>query len=181
MRIMKKIELLSVGLALSFSLSFGQSEPFDRISFIMGDWAGEGTGFGNEKSRIESSFKTIMDGIYIEVQNESYFDPTEENPEGEHHIDKGFISFDKTRGLFVFRQFNNEGYVNQYILNDSLSCDSLLVFETEIIENFVAGGKARWTIRKIAEDRIETIFDVSFPNREYTCFGTNRMIKNQMK
>jgi len=46
-----------------------------------------------------------------------------------------------------------------------------LVFETEMIENFVPGGKARWTIRKISESQIETTFDVSFPDKEFTCFG----------
>jgi len=55
----------------------------------------------------------------------------------------------------------------------------MLVFETEEIENFVAGGKARWTIKKIADNKIETIFDVSFPNSEYTCFGTNNLVRKK--
>ena len=94
-------------------------------------------------------------------------------PDGEHHIDKGLISFDENRKLIVYRQFHIEGYINQYVLNDSLSNDTVLVFETETIESFVPGGKARWTIKKIANDQIETIFDVSFPGEEYACYGTN--------
>ena len=67
--------------------------------------------------------------------------------------------------------------MNQYVLNDSLSTNDVYIFETENIENFVEGGKSRWTIKKINENKIETIFDVSFPGKEYSCFGTNKLIK----
>ncbi|MDY0143766.1 MAG: hypothetical protein RBR97_17915 [Bacteroidales bacterium] len=174
---MTKINILIFGLILTFTHSSGQTNHFDRLSFIIGDWIGTGKGFGNDESKIESNFHLIMDGKYIEVKNESIFEPTENNPKGEYHIDKGMISYDKSRKTIVFRQFNNEGYINQYILNDSITNDSILVFESEVIENFVQGGKARWTIKKIAENKIVTTFDVSFPNKEYTCFGTNYLTK----
>jgi len=170
--------LLIFGIVLIIGQSKGQSNPFDRVSFIIGEWNGGGSGFGNNESQIKSSFQLLMDGKYIEVKNESLFEPTEENPEGEHHIDKGFISYDKQRNLIVFRQFNSEGYFNQYVLNDSLSNENTIVFETEFIENFVPNGKAKWTIRKISENEIKTIFDVSF-GKEFSCFGTNKLFKKQ--
>ncbi len=174
---MNRITLIVIGVLITCELSFGQTNSFDRLSFIIGEWNGTGSGFGNEKSKIESGFKLIMDGKYIEVKNESKFEPTAKNPEGEYHIDKGYISYDKIRKKIIFRQFNSEGYINQYILNDSLSGASLLVFETEIIENFMPGCKACWTIEKISENQIKTTFDVSFPNKEYSCFGINNLSK----
>jgi hypothetical protein len=173
---MKKKVFLVLGLILSFGISFAQTNKFEKINFIIGDWQGTGSGFGNDKSKIESSFQLVMDRQYVEIKNESKFEPTEKNPEGEHHIDKGFISFDKSRNSIIFRQFNNEGYYNQYILNDSLSNENILLFESEFIENFVPNGKAKWTIKKINENEIETIFDVSF-GKDYKCFGTNRLIR----
>lgn len=155
----------------------GQTNSFDNLKFLEGNWVGNGQGFTNNKSKINSSFEFIMDGTYLEVKNESKFEPTKNNPKGEHHIDKGFISFDTSRKVLVFRQFNNEGYINQYILNSEKSNDTTLVFETEIIENFIPGGKAKWTIKKISENEIETIFDVFFPNKGYSCFGTNYLKK----
>jgi hypothetical protein len=116
-----------------------------------------------------------MGGQYLEVKNHSEFNPTEQHPEGENHIDQGYISYDKSRLKFIYRQFNIEGYVNQYVLNDEYSNDSTFVFETETIENFVPGGKARLTIHIKGPDNIETIFDVSFPGKEYACYGTNRL------
>lgn len=175
----KKITLLIIGLVLTFGLSFGQSNPFDRLNFIMGEWSGNGSGFGNEESKIESVFQFVMGGKYIEVKNESIFEPTKKKPGGEYHIDKGFISYDKSRKIIVFRQFNNEGYINQYLLNDTLSNDSLLIFETELIENFVPDGKVRWTIKKISKNQIETTFEVSLANNEYSCFGVNTLFKKE--
>ena len=118
-----------------------------------------------------------MDEHYIEVRNESLFEPTDEKPDGDYHLDWGFISYDKAREKIVYRQFNTEGYVNQYILIDSLSNDSALVFETENSENFIPGGKARWTIRKLAPDNIETLFDLFIPGKGYTCMGINSLHK----
>ncbi len=175
---MKRNILLVTGLIFALNISFSQTKPFERLDFILGDWIGTGSGFGNSTSKIESGFHLVMDGKYIEVRNESQFEPTEKNPEGEHHIDKGFISYDKARNLLVFRQFNNEGYYNQYILNDSLSNEYTLVFVTELIENFVPGGRAKWTIKKLSDHEIETVFDVSF-GKDFNCFGTNKLTRKE--
>lgn len=169
---MKRIICLFSFLMIS-TIAAAQENPFEKIHFVLGSWEGTGSGFGNSKSKIVSEFIPVMDGKYIKVKNDSKFEPTEQNPGGEKHIDRGMISFDKGRKQIVYRQFNIEGYVNQYVLIDSLSNESTIVFETENIENFVDGGKARYTIKKTGQETIETIFDVSFPGREYACFGTN--------
>ena len=175
---MKQFIILIFGLVLFIGQSNGQSNSFDKISFLIGEWSGTGSGFGNDRSQIKSSFQFAMNGKYIEVKNESIFEPTENKPTGEHHIDKGFISYDKKRGKIIYRQFNIEGYYNQYVLNDSISNDNILVFETEFIENFVPNGKAKWTIKKLIQNEVETVFDVSFGN-EYSCFGTNKLIRKK--
>ena len=172
---MKKIVILLV--LLSGLYGFSQQNSFEKLQFLIGEWQGKGTGFGNENSTITASYQFIMDKKYIEVKHESHFKPTPNKPKGEHHIDKGFISFDTHRKQVIYRQFNIEGYVNQYILNKEKSTNNTLVFETETIENFVSGGKARFTIKKISDTEIETIFDVSFPNKNYSCFGTNTLVK----
>lgn len=173
---MKNIFLILIFSSITL---YSQQNNFQKIDFIIGNWNGTGTGFGNSTSTIKASYNFIMNKKYIEVTHESHFKPTEKKPKGEHHIDKGFISFDTSRNKIMYRQFNNEGYVNQYILNEELSSENKLIFETETIENFVPGGKARLTIKKINETGIQTIFDVSFPNKEFSCFGTNNLKKIQ--
>ena len=83
----------------------------------------------------------------------------------------------QNRDAFIFRQFNIESYVNQYVLNEDYSTDTSFVFESELIENFAEGGKTKWTILVHSPDHRETIFDVSFPDSEYACFGTNHLWK----
>ena len=171
---MKKVTII---LILLSTLIFSQDNKFNKFDYLIGEWKGIGSSFGNEKSTIKSEFNFAMGGKYIEVINDSKFEPTVKKPKGEHHIDKGFISYDATRNLFVFRQFHVEGFVIQYILVDSLSSNSNLVFESEEIENFVPGGKARWVIAKITENAIKTTFDVAMPKKDYKCFGENKLIK----
>lgn len=161
------------------TITTAQENPFEKIDYVLGSWQGTGSGFGNSKSKIKSEFNLVMGGKYIEVKNDSKFEPTANNPEGENHIDWGMISFDKSRKKIIYRQFNVEGYVNQYVLIDSLTTESTIVFETENIENFVEGGRAKYTIKKINQNEIETIFDVSFPGREYACYGTNRLKRKE--
>ena len=136
-----------------FSISlFAQNHNLSKLDFLIGEWEGIGSGFGNDKSVIEAEFEYALDGQYIEAEHESTFEPTEKKPEGEVHIDEGYISFDKSRELIVYRQFNSEGFVNQYVLVDSLSTDSVFVFITESIENFVPEGQAKYTITKKSEN-----------------------------
>jgi len=171
---MKKVIVL---ILLFSTIIFSQNHKYKKFDSLIGKWKGIGTGSENEKSTIRTEFNFVMGSKYIEVINDSQFEPTSKNPDGEHHIDKGFISFDATRNLFVFRQFHIEGFVIQYILVDSLSSESKLVFESEKIENFVRGGKARWTITQITHNAIQTTFDVSMPNKGYQRFGENKFIR----
>ena len=58
---------------------------------LTGFWKGSGEGFSGNKSIIQSSFLPVMNGTYIEVKNNSKFEPSERYPEGENHIVKTAI------------------------------------------------------------------------------------------
>ncbi|MDP3353330.1 MAG: hypothetical protein Q8S44_06295 [Flavobacteriaceae bacterium] len=173
---MKVRSILIIALTI-ITIKLQAQHKFQPFENLLGNWKGTGAGFSNNTSTIMSSFQFTLNQQYIEVKNESVFKPTEKNPTGEVHQDWGFISFDKQRKLFVFRQFHIEGFVNQYIFNQAISTPEKLVFESEIIENFVPGGKARWTIIINNENAIETIFDLQMPGKEFVCYGTNKLEK----
>lgn len=170
---------LILGILLLCMTAFSQEKPLERLAFLTGEWKGTGAGFGNNQSSINASYLPVMEGKYLEVWNDSKFEATEQNPNGEHHLDKGMISYDKSRNCIVYRQFNSEGYFNQYLLVDSLSSPTFLVFETETIENFVPGGSARLTIEQKSANEIATKFYVSFPGRKAACFGTNQLFRKK--
>ena len=155
------------------SLDAQSQDKWSKFESIIGQWNGNGIGYGGATSTVKTSFKLVMNNQFVEVKNESVFMPTEKNPKGEMHTDWGLISFDKQRKLYVFRQFHVEGFVNQYILNQEVSTPHKLVFESEVIENFVPGGKARWTIVINNENTVKTVFDLQMPGKEFVNYGKN--------
>lgn len=160
-----------------FTSQVYSQNPFDKFNNLIGKWEGTGSGFGSSKSIIQSEFNWIMNNTFIEVKNRSEFEPTTQKPEGEIHVDYGIISYDKKRKVIVSRQYHGEGFYNEYLLNDSLSTSTSLIFETVKIENFVPGGKARFTINIKNSSEIETLFDVGFPGKKMACFGQNQLTK----
>lgn len=138
-------------------------EPF---RFFVGTWKGTVDGkYG--KAEIEQEFQFVLGGEFLQVRNNTVFEPTEKNPEGELHQDWGFFSYDHNREKFVFRQFHLEGFVNQYVL-DSLSADGkTLTFTTESIENIAVGWRARLTYNILNPDQFNQIFELAPPDKDF--------------
>ena len=71
------------------------------------------------------------------------------------------------------RQFNIEGFVNQYVL-DSLSADNnTLILVSESSENAPPGLQARYTYEVKSEDEFVEIFELGFPGKKFSCWMTN--------
>lgn len=140
---------------------------------IIGEWEGSGTGPGGD-SKIDARYEFVLGGNYIEAWHRSVFEPTEGNPEGEIHEDKGFISYDASRGKFVFRQFHVEGFVNQYVLDSLSAGGDVLYFVSEAIENAPPGTRARLEIVVRGEEEMDTAFHVAWPGGDFQCFSSNK-------
>ena len=106
--------LATVGLAQTPT----RSHSWEPLRPLVGIW--EGTGSGQPGvSKIQREYRFVLNDKYIQVQNKSAYDPQPKNPKGEVHQDWGMMSFDKGREKFVLRQFNIEGFVNQYVMTSS--------------------------------------------------------------
>ena len=179
MSILKKRNIVLLLCLLTFSgVLSAQENPLEGLNFLIGDWRGTGTGYGDAKSKVEVSFYYIMQGKFIEMDAESRFAPKGKNDKGQFHQEKGFFSYDKDRKQVVFRQLSNDGYVNLYYLNDTISTSHTLVFDSERTENFVPDGKARWIIQKVGKQHLNTSFNVAFPGQEFVSFGMQELNKN---
>lgn len=140
-------------------------EQFSTLEYFMGNWKSEtsgkaGKGIGNQSFTIE------MNGKYISLKNETKFEPSEKHPEGEVHIDWGMLSFDSFRKKIVYRQFNIEGYVNQYVLDNTK--EGIYVFETEAVENVPPGFKARITLKVVDKNTFKEGFELAAPGKDYS-------------
>jgi len=78
-----------------------------------------------------------------------------------------------TRGVHVPRQFHDETIVNRFVLNKSLTKGNRIVFDTEAIENFTAGWRARESYTVVSPDEFVEEFYLAPPDGEYEMFVTN--------
>jgi len=170
---MRMIALLIVMLpSLILAQTEEERDVWAPLHPLIGEWQGTGA---EGKSKVEARYQFVLADKYVEVWHRSVFEPTERNPEGEVHEDKGFISFDANREKFVFRQFHVEGFVNTYAL-DSLSADGkTIVFNSEAIENAPAGTRAKIEITVSNEDELTAVFHVAWPKSDFQCYSRNHL------
>jgi hypothetical protein len=162
---------------------FAQGDKVEDIwapfEFFVGEWEGpEWEGTGESKagtSRVEAEFRFVLGGQFLEVRHRSVTEPREGLPEGEIHEDIGYISFDRARETFVFRQFHIEGFINHYVLDSLATGEKTLVFETEAIENGPPGLRARLTQEIVSEDEYVATFDLAMPGKDFACYIENHL------
>ena len=92
--------------------------------------------------------------------------------QGEEHEDRGMISYDRSRKVFVLRQFHVEGFVNQYAA--AVPRDGVLRFNSESIENIPAGYRARETHTIQGKDEFVERFEMANPGGGFEVYSETR-------
>jgi hypothetical protein len=174
---MKQLLLLSLLSLLLFSNTSAQSkqgpDTWKPLRFFVGTWVGTGKGDPGD-SKLEREYKFALNDKFLQVNHRSSYAPQPKNPKGEVHDDLGFLSYDKVRKQFVFRQFHVESFVIQYILA-SISPDSkTLIFESESIENVPKGYRARETYKIISDNEFTETFELAGPGKDFQVYSENR-------
>lgn len=117
------------------------SSPWQPVSFLAGDWQGESEGEPGTGS-VRRAYRFVLKDKFLEEQNVSTYPPQPKNPKGEIHEHRTFFSYDRARRQLVFRQFHQEGFVNQYVMRPQAAPDTI-VFDSEALENVPTGWQAR--------------------------------------
>jgi hypothetical protein len=118
-------------------------DRWERWRPLIGVWEGDSQGRpGKGKIRLEFSF--VMNERYLKIAGVSVYEPRSAGKPAERHEDFGYVSFDRNRRKFVFRQFHIEGFVNQYVMTSDASSDRIEL-TSEALENAPSGWKARET------------------------------------
>ena len=137
---------------------------------LVGKWAGESEGQPG-KGKYDRTYELILNKKFIEVRNKSTYAPSQSDPKGEVHEDRGFISYDKSRKTFVLRQFHIEGFVNQYKI-DSISPDGkTIVFISESIENIPQGFRAREIYQIRSDNEFIETFEIAEPGKDFELYS----------
>jgi hypothetical protein len=147
-----------------------QDDSWAALRPLLGTW--EGTSRGQPgHGTVRREYRLVLGDRFIEVRNTSTYPPQEKNPKGEVHEDRGFISYDAARTLFVFRQFHGEGFVNTYV---APRAGAPIVFTSEAIENIPSGFRARETYRLEADELLE-VFELAEPGKDFAIYSETRL------
>ena len=139
------------------------------FKYFVGTWQGTGSGEPGT-GQYERSYEFILNDRFLHVRNKSIYPPHEDNPQGEVHEDWGFISRDKARATFVYRQFHIEGFVNQYVLDHITQDGKEIVFVTENIENIQAGWRAKENYKILSPDEFTEVFELAAPGKDFKVY-----------
>lgn len=116
-----------------------------------------------EPEQLNAANAPILGGRYIEERNQSRY------ASGEIHDLIAFWSFDRGHNRFVFRQFHQEGFVNQFVASTSEFVVGRLVVESEAIEN-VPGFSFAGTYVFGGGDAFEEVFELAEPNGDFELY-----------
>lgn len=174
---MKNLLLLFILVPTLVSAQMSKSDSlWLPLKPLIGKWKGTGEG-PDGKGDYERTYQFVLNNKYIEVRNKSVYPVSKEKPKGYVHEDHGYISYDKSRKKFVFRQFHSEGFVNQYVIENISPDGKTITFVTESIENIPSGwrGKETYTVTstELSED-----FQLAEPNKDFAAY-TKAQFKKQ--
>lgn len=176
---MRKILVLILVIpAFGFVQEQPKQDRWAPFAFFLGSWKGTGKGEPGV-SQLERKYEVILGNMFLEVKHKSIYAPQPKNPKGETHEDLGFVSYDRGRKQYLFRQFHIEGFVIHYRL-DSLSEDGkVMVFLSESIENIPAGWRARETYRVFSDNEFVETFELAGPGKEFSVYSENRFTRQK--
>jgi hypothetical protein len=134
---------------------------------LVGTWDGTSEGKPG-KGTVKLEVEFVMNERYLRFAASADY---KNDKGGEHHEDLGFVSFDRKRAKYVFRQFHIEGFVNQYTLTSNPKADGTIELTSESCENTPPGWKARETF-KLDGDSLAHTFELAEPDKSFELYAS---------
>lgn len=174
---MKRWLVLSIALLTPIG-GVAQSDPWAVLRVFEGKWEGPvsgkpGKGFSSREYRFE------LNGHFLSQRDKTVYEATSPAAKPVLHEDLGFIGYDNNLKKFVWRQFHNEGFVNEYTL-DSVSADGKsMEFVTTHIENLAPGWRAQKSYRIVSASEIDETFWLAAPGKDLKVYTHTRLKRVQ--
>ncbi len=139
----------------------GTPDRWSAFEYFIGAWTGEESAtFGD--GRGERTYELVLQDRYLLGRNRSVFPSQDGLPDGDDHEDWTVVSYDNDRDTYVLRQFNSEGFVNTFVLDDASTLPERMVFVLETSEN-ARGTRATLTVTRTDARSFEEVFDLTLP------------------
>jgi hypothetical protein len=146
------------------------ADPWAQVRFLEGEWNGTAEGEPGVGT-VHRSYQFVLNHRFLHERNASAYSPKQPNTPGELHQHWSFISFDKQRKRLVLRQFHQEGFVNQYVLDAEQTNPHRLVFVSEAFENLDGRWRARETYEMKSPDEFVETFELAEPGKEFQVYS----------
>lgn len=137
-----------------------------------GEWEGRSEGKAGAGT-VRRSYAFVLRDRFLHEKNVSTYPSQDANRTGEVHEHWSLFSHDTARQVVVLRQFHQEGFVNQYVLNAQASGPGRLVFDSESFENFDQRWRARETYEFRSADEFVETFELAAPGKELEIYSRN--------
>jgi len=163
-------------LCVTLAVSAGQQptpskpDPWAPIKFLEGKWTGSAQGEPGVGT-VQRSYEFVLGHRFLYERNISRYEPKQGGDSGEVHEHRSMFSFDKRRNRLVLRQFHQEGFVNQYVMDVERSSAERFVFVSEAFENLAPEWRARETYEVVSKDEFIEIFEIAPPGKEFSVYS----------
>jgi hypothetical protein len=147
-------------------------DPWAPFRFLEGEWIGKAEGEPGVGT-VHRSYQFILGYRFLHERNVSAYAPKQPDTTGEVHEHWSLISFDKKRKRMVLRQFHQEGFVNQYVLDAQQSGSRRWVFVSEGFENLDPRWRARETYEVGSDNEFTETFELAEPGKDFQVYSRN--------
>jgi len=174
LRLVAVVLWLSTGLIAHAAGKDADTDSWQPLRRFIGSWTGSAEGEAGNGS-VSRQYAFVLGNRFIRETNTSVYPPQEKNKRGETHEHWAMFSVDKQRKTLVLRQFHAEGFVNTYRRTMPADGGGLLVFDSEVFENFSNSWKARETYEFLSDDEFIETFELAPPGQPFQVYSRSRL------
>ena len=138
-------------------------DPWAPVRFLEGEWTGRSEGEPGVGS-VRRTYEFALKNRFLHERNVSTY-------EKEAHEHWSFFSYDRGRKRLVLRQFHQEAFVNQYVMDAEAGTATKLVFVSESIENLDSRWRARETYEIKSRDEVVETFEIAAPAGDFKVYS----------
>ena len=155
----RRLPLILACLVIAASVSVAEEDVWAPFRALEGTWTGESTGFGTT-SDVSHTWTFVLGGKFLHLTTVA----TPRDEGSEVHEDVGYLSHDTDRGVFVFRQFLGEGFVNTF----DMKVDGDTLHFTPVSAESAGGMRVRMRLTFTGADTYTMELDMAGPDQDFS-------------
>jgi hypothetical protein len=151
--------LLALPLVVVLAASAQQSapDPFAPLSFLVGDWGGEGGGQPGQASAGRATFEYQLQKHAIVRKSFSEYPATKDRSASRH---EDLMVIFEEGGVLKATYWDNEGHVIRYVVTSPVSGEVVFLSEA------APGPRFRLTYTKVSDKQHTVVFEMARPGSE---------------